>query len=670
MVRTGLLNGGFLRLLPMLLLVDALAARGADLSEADFLAAGDISVLSASRLEQPIMDVPNAVTVLDRATIEASGYHDISDLFRLVPGMYVGQKTGWSHSVSHTMADEFSRRMQVLVDGRSIYLPTIGGPRWDTLPLAIDDIERIEVVRGPNAATFGANAFTGAINIITRHSQDVAGRMIHLVTGDHDHRQAWFRWARGGDDASHRITVGRREDSGFPMQVDDQKSNVATYRGEFTLDARRGMTLHAGLLQGERGEGNATTNPVLIRNAVGQPHTNDERSLYLQADYQHDLGDERALSVKAYFSEANSSADVPVVAGTFLSTPPWTAPFSLLTIPPNTTYSADLDARRWHMEAELDEQAEADLRVSYGGYLRRDAVRSWHYFNEPGWLNVDSWGLFAHAEKRLATEWLLNVGTFWEDYSLVGGRLSPRIALNWQPTAYQTLRFGVSRAFRNPVLVEARGYWIYHFKDPVGTVIPPYIPLITSEKIEPEEILSHEISYFANWPEIGLTLDARVFHEHIKNYITLTSVGGSLLRTFTNLGDSRQHGAELQLKWQPRTGTQVLANYALLHIHSNLDEQRYSPPHLGGLHVMHEFPRGVHVTLSHYWIDGFKPIGQGNLPYVHRWDARLAKRLALGDARGELAFGVLNGGKSYLEFDDGAKHLFDTRGYVHFKLDF
>ena len=172
-------------------------ASARELSESDFLA--DLpTVLTPSRLAQSLMDAPNAITVIDRGLIEASGYHNLSDLFRFVPGLYVGQKRGWFHNVSHTMADEYSRRMQVMVDGRSIYLPSFGGVRWDTLPLAIEDIERIEVVRGPNAASFGANAMTGIINIITRHPEDVAGRMLSLKTGDQDHGEAWFRWAGTG----------------------------------------------------------------------------------------------------------------------------------------------------------------------------------------------------------------------------------------------------------------------------------------------------------------------------------------------------------------------------------------------------------------------------------------------------------------------------------------
>lgn len=118
-----------LHAIPVVCLGVCQGVQGAELSEADFLSAGDITVLSASRLAQPIMDAPNAITVLDRATIEASGYHNLSDLFRLVPGMYAGQARGWFHNVSHTLVDEYSRRMQVLVDGRSVYLPSIGGVR-------------------------------------------------------------------------------------------------------------------------------------------------------------------------------------------------------------------------------------------------------------------------------------------------------------------------------------------------------------------------------------------------------------------------------------------------------------------------------------------------------------------------------------------------------------
>jgi len=119
-------------------------------------------VLSASRLSQPLSESPNAITVIDRNMIKASGFRNIADLFRLVPGMYVGELYSHTPIVAyHGSTEEFSRRMQVLIDGRSVYLPPISMVDWEDIPLEMDDIERVEVVRGPAAASYGANSLHG-----------------------------------------------------------------------------------------------------------------------------------------------------------------------------------------------------------------------------------------------------------------------------------------------------------------------------------------------------------------------------------------------------------------------------------------------------------------------------------------------------------------------------
>src|SRR5574340_389555 len=130
-------------------------------------------VLSASRLSQPISETPNAITVIDRKMIVASGARNIADLFKLVPSMYVAYENGHTPIVSYRgITDAYARRMQVLVDGRSIYLPIFGQVDWAELPLDIGDIERIEVIRGPSAASHGSNSVQGVINIFTRHASD------------------------------------------------------------------------------------------------------------------------------------------------------------------------------------------------------------------------------------------------------------------------------------------------------------------------------------------------------------------------------------------------------------------------------------------------------------------------------------------------------------------
>ncbi len=117
-------------------------------------------VLSANRLRHSLSDVPAAVTVIDKAMIKASGVKKIVELFRLVPGMQVGSRREMLASASyHGMSDEYARGMQVLVDGHSIYNAAFGGVFWTDYPLLIEDIERVEVIRGPAASSYGPNAF-------------------------------------------------------------------------------------------------------------------------------------------------------------------------------------------------------------------------------------------------------------------------------------------------------------------------------------------------------------------------------------------------------------------------------------------------------------------------------------------------------------------------------
>ncbi len=171
--------------------VGCTAAR-ADLSEADFLDELPV-VLSVSRLSQPVSDAPAAVTVIDQDMIRASGFRDIPDLLRLVPGFSVAytRDNTWAAGY-HGLGDAYSRRFQVLVDGRSIYSPHYGAVNWTDLPLAIDDIERIEVVRGPNAAVYGANAFVCGHQHHYQDGRAGAGRVRFVAS-----RRAGHAWVDG-----------------------------------------------------------------------------------------------------------------------------------------------------------------------------------------------------------------------------------------------------------------------------------------------------------------------------------------------------------------------------------------------------------------------------------------------------------------------------------------
>src|SRR5690606_13218665 len=140
-------------------------------------------VLTATRLQQSPAAVPGSITVLDRELIQGSGAREITELLRLVPGMLVVPEGSATNVNYHGGLAAAARRLQVLVDGRSVYRPALAQVDWVDIPVALEDIERIEVFRGPNTVSYGANALLGVINIITRPPNDSMGTRATYTTG-------------------------------------------------------------------------------------------------------------------------------------------------------------------------------------------------------------------------------------------------------------------------------------------------------------------------------------------------------------------------------------------------------------------------------------------------------------------------------------------------------
>jgi iron complex outermembrane receptor protein len=181
------------------------------LTESDYF--GDLPVvLSVSRLAQPLNEVPGAVTVIDRDLIRRSGAREVAEALRLVPGFLFTRRNGANPLASyHSALDLYGARMQVYVDGRSVYSSFyLGDTHRGLQGIVLEDIERIEVLRGSNSAAYGADAFLGVVNIVTRHAADTHGGMVSISSGDKgiDDNVARVGW--GGEGAHFRLTASLR----------------------------------------------------------------------------------------------------------------------------------------------------------------------------------------------------------------------------------------------------------------------------------------------------------------------------------------------------------------------------------------------------------------------------------------------------------------------------
>ncbi|MCB1806245.1 MAG: TonB-dependent receptor, partial [Candidatus Competibacteraceae bacterium] len=144
-------------------------------------------VTSVSKTGQKLSDAAAAVFVISQEDLRRSGVTSIPEALRMVPGLHVARLNANQWAVTaRGFNGQFANKLLVLVDGRTVYTPIFSGVYWEALDLPLADIERIEVIRGPGASLWGANAVNGIINIITKQAQDTQGAYISLAVGDEE----------------------------------------------------------------------------------------------------------------------------------------------------------------------------------------------------------------------------------------------------------------------------------------------------------------------------------------------------------------------------------------------------------------------------------------------------------------------------------------------------
>ncbi len=613
-------------------------------------------VLSVARLSQPQDEAPAAVTVIDRQMIRDSGAWDLAEVFRLVPGMYVAYHATRDYitdsTVSyHGMTDAYARRMQVLVDGRSIYSPLFGGVAWSDLPLALDDIERIEVIRGPNSAMYGANSFLGIINIITRHPAEAQGSLVSLSAGRSRNELVARHGGRSGD-LTYRLTLGYRNDAGLDKDIhdpirtnfptnkyDNKKVRQVNFRANYALTARDDLEFQFGYSGGDREEGEDDSTFYPRYKGI------DNHFEMLRWNRQLNGGD--AFSVQFYHSH-ESAIDQP------FPTDPLYA---------GLTFNGDVVADRYDLEAQHTVSPTDATRLVWGGSVRMDKTYWPFYLGTTSPVVFHLSRLFANLEWRARPDLVFNVGAMVERNSFTGTDITPRFAANWHVVPGHTLRASVSRATRTPSLFEQ--------KADVRVTLPPFQAVLRygTDDLRPERVTSSEIGYLG---KLGAaSVDLRVFRDDFSDlaasYKTdpctwpgvaqpgLICLGGSNF-TIRNSGNAVLKGVEGEVKWPLSPRTHLTYGFSHIRVASRgEDGQGYSsaaPTNSQSLMLTHQFGPDWRGSLVGYQVGENTMLADGRFVNSYRrWDARLARAFRTGNARGELSLMVQNlGDERYEEY--------------------
>lgn len=613
-------------------------------SEKDFLEDMPI-VLSVSRLPQRLDETPGAVTILDRNMIRLSGARDVADLLRLVPGFQTSMSFENVAPLAsyHGGFDGYSNRVQVLVDGRSAFSPYfIGsiGPGLQTVALV--DIERIEVLRGSNSAAYGARAFLGVINIVTRDTLDTIGLQASLTGGEIGIRDAQARIGWGQQDARFRLTADRRADDGLAGANGHNQINRVNLRADLRADARTELQLRAGGYSINSGKGQSGRVDDPLRDASFD-------SSYLQADWRRTLGADSDVAVSVSHTQE-------VYRDTF--------PYALVPVDIDGSGTSSSD----NISVQHTLRSGPALRVVWGGEFRREKVTSKPLYNTDAALVTDFTRLFGNAEWRLSPNLLLNAGAMAENSSVTGDSISPRLMLNWHVADGQTWRAGVSKAYRPPSSYEKSSDVRYFLngKEIANTTR-------ASGNVVPENVLVRELGYLGDFPRWGLNLDVRLFHEQINGFVRQINANPSAPKDYANTEDFPIHGLEYQLKFRPWRDSQFIVNQSFTEIDASVANgvaTPYAAPKLTStITFFQKLPGGIDLSLMHQ-DSGTRTLqgsGLSSRVATTRTDVRLAMPLRVGSSRGEVALVVQNLGAPYDDF--ASNFQFQRRAFVTLRVE-
>lgn len=628
-------------------------------------------VLSASRLSQPISETPNAMTVIDRNMIVASGARNIADAFKLVPGMYVGYYNGHTPIVSYRgNTDAYSRRMQVLVDDRSIYLPFFGEVDWAELPIDIADIERIEVVRGPSAASHGSNSVQGVINIITHQASGIPKTQVSVSRGDAGISDISARLGSIGENWDYRVTLASHADNGFDnmftnignnplMTLNDSSAKQLintriNYRpsGSDSLDFQFGYSDTSRQLGDSPAAATAKAMSTTLRN---QKTLSD----FQQISWLHTIQQNNDIQFSYYHIGRNTKDDrySPINAYS-----------------PTTRYLFAEDAviHRHDLELQHTLHTSTDNRVVWGMGARRDSATVPSMLPTP--TTWREYRLFAHDEWRITPSDLINIGAMVEKNAQGKVRTSPRVSYNHHLSKRHTLRASLSVAYRNPEMVEELGNHSIALSPPLkGRSV--WRDILSRGKLSPEHTLSREVGYIGQLDDAGSTLDVRAFHDQISDIIWVDPIpdAASILGQSNNFKsdfNATYTGLEGTLNYKLGARSNLTVNYAhqvasaratvkptaltLARLQQSADGMRDTVPlNSASFLLSHDFSGGTQLGMGFYHIDPVRIKDGGTTaipmqPLTRYLDLRIAQRFGgwrskkEGAGGGEIALVVQN----------------------------
>lgn len=656
-------------------------------------------ITSASRLNQSILSSPSAVTVIDSAMIRASGFIEIADIFRLVPGFQVAHADGNTYAViNHGDGWEYPNRMQLLIDGRSTYTNALSAIDWNTLGIQIEDIDRIEVVRGPAASAYGANSFAGAINIITKAPELDDEWQLSARYGNIGERRLLLRHSGEYKKLNYRLTAATRDNDGFDKNLDSRDLHDVALTGRYSHDAKNSIYTRFTATTGDTGV------PPLGDGILNRKRDTDAISAHVRWD--HLISDSKELKLNFYHNfreEDDMTRSLPLFQ-LFNTTEDVVNGFSEFVVKPQFGEGLGSPSQTLEVGERTNKSHRSDLELQYSEVLdnglqyvlgiggRYDTLESEALFPEKGTVSNTSFRAFGNVQIPLGDKFTANAGGFYEVNRTDEPHFSPRLSLAWHLNKDQSIRVGYSKAYRIPSLLEENlDQTIF-----TETGVPFDAVYLSDKGIEAERVKAFDIAYIGRLQRFPLSWEFRAYKEEYDNIIGfyndeepgaidvagLIDGGDFELRRIGNTDQSQMYGFEGSILYRPEKNSFIRFHFNRGHeTGTHIREiNEPTPPTTDVVSLHNAAPRKSYGILAAKAIDNW----QFNVGLYHvgtmRWfgrgdkvesytrlDASIIKRVPLSGKQ-ELVFklgGQNIGNEKYSEFiqDDERELEFDPRYY-------
>lgn len=532
----------------------------------------ELEVTTVSRQKSTIGRSPAAVFVITNDMIRRSGVRSIPEALRLAPGVQVARLDAnkWAISI-RGFNGRFANKLLVQIDGRSVYTPLFAGVFWDVQDVLLEDIDRIEVIRGPGATVWGANAVNGVINIITKSTEDTQGSYFHAGAGTEERGFAAARYGgRLSDDATFRL-YGKwfeRDTGGAPNgdAHDDWRQARGGFRVDWTPTCVDRITLQGDYYDGSSGQrifDAAPTMPPAFVNVIDDDF--DVSGGNVLARWTHELGEGADWSLQMYY-DRTERARVQ-------------SPFS----EDRDTFDIDFQYR---VPLGIDHK----LIMGAGYRITSDSITNLPTiaFN-PRERSVNLFSYFIQDEVTLVDELLfLTGGSKFQHNDFSGFEMQPTVRLLWTPTERHSIWGAVSHAVRTPSRAD----------DDVNVTLlpqnqpplpPPVFQIVSGNRsFESEELTAFELGY-REQPTREFSWDLAVFLHEFRNLTGVMpgtpfgpgfpAMGPTFLPlTVANNGDGFTYGFEVASTYEVSESWRVSGAYSFLRMDLDSDDSVGTSP--------------------------------------------------------------------------------------------